>query len=107
MKFDGNANHAMWTRETNETFSNFITRAKEEGCYVDDHGRVDIGAVMHLLVNSYAEGRYTILRDPVKVSSQAVEAVAEKIIEAKEEKPKRQKKEKAVEVVTENPEEAH
>jgi hypothetical protein len=100
MKFDGNANHAMWTRETNETFSNFITRAKEENCFVDDHGRVDIGAVMHLLVGTYADGRYTILHDPVKVSEKAVEAVAEKIIEAK---PKRKAKEKAEEIS----EEAH
>ena len=61
MKFDENVNHPMWTRVSDEVHDNFIRRAQLENCCVDEHGRVDIGAIVDMLVKTYADGRYVIV----------------------------------------------
>lgn len=52
--------HSMWTRVDGITFNKFLLRAKVEKMCVDEEGRVDIGAIVSVLVKSYANGNYKI-----------------------------------------------
>lgn len=54
----------VYTDIDEKTFHSLLQRARIEDCFVGLDGKVDIGKLLQLLVESYANGRYTILRVP-------------------------------------------
>lgn len=52
---------SVWTKINTNLRNKLILRAKIDNVYVDKHGKVDIGAVLHLLLETYANGDYTII----------------------------------------------
>ena len=97
MKFDENVNHPMWTRVSDEVHDNFIRRAQLENCCVNEHGRVDIGAVVDMLVKTYADGRYVIVNEKKLAEHHEKGFVSADMNAKPESKPK--KKAKAVTTV--------
>lgn len=56
--------HRVWGYVSDEEFYKMLQRARSENCYVDERGMVDIGKLIHKLVETYGDGTYCIL--PVK-----------------------------------------
>lgn len=56
----------IWTYVSDDTFYNLIQRARVEKCFTDETGKVDIGALMAKLVETYGDGTYIVF-DPKRI----------------------------------------
>jgi len=94
-------NHHIFSHVNEEYFYKGLERAKAEDLYVDHNGRIDLHKLIQLLWGTFADGKYIIIPDHsdrgkvvdfIKhMDDKAVEAVAEKILDAK---PKRKSRAK-------------
>ncbi len=102
MRYDSNACHPFWTRETDDVFKNFIRQAQIENI-CDEHGRVDIGQVTHLLVTAYSEGRIVVTppKQGLKVVEQAAGLTPAPKINGKKKAQKQKPEEPPAEVAQE------
>lgn len=61
----------VYTDISEKSFYGMIQRAKTENAFVSEKGVVDIGKLMNTLIETYADGSYTILH---KHDNQKVQA---------------------------------
>jgi len=96
-------NHKVYGYITEEYFYKVLQRAKIEKLFVDEHGMIDINKLIQLMWETFADGKYIILQnhtyrekviefikhiddEVIENNVEAIEAIAEKILEVK---PKR------------------
>ena len=54
--FDPKKTHRVWSLVPITTYYDLIRRAKGEDLYTDSNGHVDVGKVVHHLIQNYANG---------------------------------------------------
>jgi len=97
-------NHHIFSHVNEEYFYKGLERAKAEDLYVDHNGRIDLHKLIQLLWGTFADGDYVILpnhecrkqvtdfiKNITTCDDAKIEAVAEKILDAK---PKRKSRAK-------------
>lgn len=53
----------VWSTITQDEFYRMIQRAKIEGCFLREDGKVDINRLIRALCKTYGDGTYTILHN--------------------------------------------
>lgn len=61
----------VYTDISEKTFYDMIHRAKIENACVEKDGKVNLGKLLSVLIETYADGDYTIVHKPSKVKVEA------------------------------------
>lgn len=96
-------NHKVYGYVSEEYFYKVLQRAKVEGLYSDEHGKIDINKLIQLMWETFGDGKYIVLPnhecrkavkeyiEKINCTEEKIEAVAEMVIDAK---PKRKSRAK-------------
>ena len=115
VKMNDPTNHKVYGYVTEEYFYKALQRAKVENLYTDANGRTDINKLIQLMWETFSNGSYIILPNhecrakvteyisKINCTDDKIEAVAEKIIEAKPKARKSRAKPKAEAIENSSP----